>query len=445
MPSRPLAAGLRLGAVLLAALLAGCGDSLVAPPGDASTALIAPPRGTVDSLVIAGAPRGKLATGATVQLAAMAVNSKGRLSAVEAKWRSADSTVARVSSAGVVTAVRQGTTAIIAANGRVVDSAAVTVVPAPATLVISSPQAAMYVGQRVPLTVTARDVYGFPVDGLYLAWTTSNPLRATVDSAGRATGAGVGVATLTVAAGTTVASRTLTVLARPVGEWSQAGAWATFQGNARHTGYVPVTADPVLFDVLWERTVAAGVPLNPVTTGDGMVFASTNAYFGQQRLSAFDVRTGRELWTKDFGQIHGVHSPAYGDGRVYVTTSGHQDSFLWGFDAATGVQRTKSPYGNQWSRYMSPVVADGRVYMAGGYYGGMYSFRTSDGGMAWFAYTNQYDEWTPAVDGGLAYAYTGEYSPALSVVNAATGAVAYEIPDPRFSWNGWSMYVAPVL
>ena len=29
--------------------------------------------------------------------------------------------------------------------------------------------------------------------------------------------------------------------------------------------------------------------------------------------------------------------------------------------------------------------------------------------------------------------------------DAATGTVAYEIPDPSFSWRGWSMDMAPVL
>lgn len=445
MSARAGAAGLGLGALLLAALLGGCGDTPLAPRDVARTSLLLPPRGTVASITITGAPAGPLAVGATVQLTATARNSAGKRVVETVKWRSTDVTVARVSAAGLVTAVKPGQAAIIAGTRAVVDTATTVVVAVPATLTLSSPSPAMYVGQRLPLTVTALDEFYRPITGLYLAWTSSDPQKAAVDSVGKVTGAGAGPATITVVAGTRSSSVSLAVAARPVAEWSQAGVWGTFQGNARHTGFVAVSADPLSFRPLWEKTVAPGVPLNPVTAGDGRVFVTTNAYFGTQVLSVFDAQTGGEQWKHVFeGFIHGVHPPAYGGGRVYVTTSGHGDSFLWGFDASNGTQRVKSPYGNQWSRYFAPVVADGRVYMAGGSYGGMYAFRT-DGGLAWFVGTNQYDEWTPAVDGGLVYAYTGAYSPALSVVNAATGALAYEIPDPHFSWNGWSMSVAPVL
>jgi len=84
--------------------------------------------------------------------------------------------------------------------------------------------------------------------------------------------------------------------------------------------------------------------------------------------------------------------------------------------------------------------------MAGGYDGGMYRFNATNGDQAWFNSTlNQYDEWTPAVRDGRVYAYTGEYSPKVSVLDAGSGSVLYEIPDPNFAWNGWSMNIAPVL
>jgi outer membrane protein assembly factor BamB len=49
------------------------------------------------------------------------------------------------------------------------------------------------------------------------------------------------------------------------------------------------------------------------------------------------------------------------------------------------------------------------------------------------------------VKDGLVYAYTGSYQPKLTVADAATGAVAYEIADPGFVWDGWSMNTAPTL
>jgi len=85
------------------------------------------------------------------------------------------------------------------------------------------------------------------------------------------------------------------------------------------------------------------------------------------------------------------------------------------------------------------------VYVAGGYYGGMYAFNTTDLSQRWFATLNQYDQFTPAVKDTFVYAYTGSYAPKLTVTSANTGVVAYEIADPGFVWDGWSMNTAPTL
>jgi outer membrane protein assembly factor BamB len=306
---------------------------------------------------------------------------------------------------------------------------------------------ALFVGQSAQLGATVHDPAGAVVTGRVVRWESSEPSRATVDGSGRVTAVGAGAVTITATAEERSASTTLTILARTTPDWSQATEWTTYQGNAAHTGYVPVTADAGAFRELWVATPFGSVALNPVTVGGGRVFASTNSYFGAnaQWAGALDAQTGAVQWSRSFGDIHGVHPPAYGDGSVYVTTSGHENSFLWRLDAATGAVRFRSAYGNQWSRYYAPVVAGGTVYMAGGYYGGAYGFGTADGAQRWFTSLNQYDQWSPAVQGGLVYAYTGSYAPKLSVLEAATGRAAFEIADPRFSWEGWSMNLAPVL
>ncbi|HMC56011.1 MAG TPA: PQQ-binding-like beta-propeller repeat protein, partial [Gemmatimonadaceae bacterium] len=133
------------------------------------------------------------------------------------------------------------------------------------------------------------------------------------------------------------------------------------------------------------------------------------------------------------------------NGTVYVATGGHEDSFIWGFDATNGDLRFQTPYGNQWSTWYAPVIQGDTLYMAGGYFGGMYAFSTIDGAQLWFHSLNQYDQFTPAVRGDRVFAYTGDYTPELTVVEAGTGTVIFEIPDPHFDWNGWSMNVSPVL
>src|SRR5207247_10107646 len=96
----------------------------------------------------------------------------------------------------------------------------------------------------------------------------------------------------------------------------------------------------------WTKRVGAGAALRPAVASDGRVFVATETYFGTEILTALDAGTWQSLWTQNFGSIHGVHQPAVGNGRVYVTTSGQGDSFLYAFDAATGSRAFRSAYRN---------------------------------------------------------------------------------------------------
>ena len=308
---------------------------------------------------------------------------------------------------------------------------------------------ALYAGQTGQLTATAYDEDGHALPGRGVTWSSSDQAVATVAN-GTVTAVGAGSATITAASEGKAASTSLQVLPRPTADWSQATEWVTHQADPAHTGFVAATLDPVVFTERWVKSPvldvsSSPVPLNPVTFGPGSVFGSSVSYSGTQRAFALDLATGAPRWSVGFGTISGVHPPAYADGRVYLTTSGQGDSYLYAFDAATGAQLFRSPYGNQWSLYYAPVVVGQTVYMAGGTYDGMYSFDGTTGAQRWFAATNQYNQWTPAVRNGLVYAYTGSNSPQVEVVDAVTGAVTDIIPDPHFSWDGWSMNTAPVL
>lgn len=303
---------------------------------------------------------------------------------------------------------------------------------------------ALYSGQTAQFSVTTFDALNTVLTGRTVQWTTSDASRATVDQTGKVTAVGAGSVTVTATSEGKSAATTLLVLAGPAADWSQATEWTTYQGNARHTGFVPVVADPVVFTELWVATpFGGGGALNPVTAGAGAVYVSGGSSAGN-RVGALDARTGVANWTYAFS-VDGVHPPAYANGNVYLTTSGHSNSFLWSFSATTGALNFRSAYGNQWSHYYAPVIVDDAVYMAGGYYDGVYSFGATSGAQRWFANTNQYDQWTPAVADGLVYTYTGSYSPKVTAINAATGVQVFEIPDPKFSWTGWSMGLAPVL
>jgi hypothetical protein len=162
-------------------------------------------------------------------------------------------------------------------------------------------------------------------------------------------------------------------------------------------------------------------------------------------LVALDARTGSPQWAYDLGARDSYDPPAFGNGTVYMQTGGHSNSFVWAISSTDGSLRWRTAYGNQWSPWYAPVIVGQSVYVAAGYYGGLEAYDGTKGTQLWTFPTNQYDLWTPAVANGLVYAYTGDYSPKLSVVDAATGKASYEIPDPNFSWRGWSMNLAPVV
>ena len=212
-----------------------------------------------------------------------------------------------------------------------------------------------------------------------------------------------------------------------------------YQANARHTGQTPIQVGFQTVSARW--SVSHGTYQNSaVTTGSGKVFFARS----DKRLVALDSATGALAWQVPFTTAAYVNPPSYANGRVYIQTVNHSsDTYLRCYDANTGQLVFQSAHSAQWEQYLAPTLYDGKVYVNGGTYGGMYAFDATTGAQLWFNGTlAQYDEWTPAVDGDTAYAYVGG---TLSAINRLTGAVRYTIQDPAFSWAGWSMNLAPVL
>lgn len=238
------------------------------------------------------------------------------------------------------------------------------------------------------------------------------------------------------------ASTNLTPLVRAAG----VGEWAQYQANAAHTGYVPVTLDASKFNRRWRWGVPggamAGGQLQPVVTSAGTVYAVTSGSFQTASIHALAEHDKSTRWSHDFGSIFAANPPSTDAGMLYLATSGHSDTFMWGFDGTTGGLNFRTAFGSQWEHYLAPAVANGAVYTNGGSYGGLLSFSVSDGAQNWFANLSQVDQWTPAVDGSHAYAFmpTG-----LHVINAATGVAEFVIADPGNTVGGYSVYGAPMI
>jgi outer membrane protein assembly factor BamB len=232
---------------------------------------------------------------------------------------------------------------------------------------------------------------------------------------------------------------------RPLTRWDNVPDWETFQGNAGHTGYVPVTLDASRFSPRWRWKAPADTEaLTPPAIANGLIHMAGpyDLNSATPRLFALRESDMGQQWSVEL-IAHDLNPPAVSGGKVFAATSGHETTFMWSFDAATGAQLSKAPFSAQWSRYYAPTVEGGTVYTNGGYFGGMYAFNFADGARRWFKELPQYDEWTPAVDATYAYAYTGGL---FSAVEKSTGNLAFTIDaSASFPGSGGSVHGAPAI
>jgi uncharacterized protein YjdB len=113
-------------------------------------------------------------------------------------WSSSDTTVAKVSASGVVSALKSGTATIAASVGGRSATARITVAArAVASVQISPPTPSLLVGGFVQLTARTFDDAGGTLAGRTIFWSSNAPTTAVVDVNGLVTGIAPGVATIT--------------------------------------------------------------------------------------------------------------------------------------------------------------------------------------------------------------------------------------------------------
>lgn len=181
-PSRILRAAL----VLLAAAVGGC-DS----PSE--------PRPPVPSAVQVAAPDTTLRVGRPLQLAAEVRDAAGRpIPGGTVAWSSSDTTLARVSAAGEVTAVRKGVVRITAASGEAAGSVSLRVfTPVVYVAVEGEPLGqVVLVGETRQLRAVALDSARREVPGVAVRLSSRDPGVVTVTGAGVARGIATGTTAL---------------------------------------------------------------------------------------------------------------------------------------------------------------------------------------------------------------------------------------------------------
>ncbi|HET6763056.1 MAG TPA: Ig-like domain-containing protein, partial [Longimicrobiaceae bacterium] len=158
--------------------VSGTGGTLLVTATTGTPApVVASVRITPDSLV--------LLPGDTGTFTATAYDAGGAPVAGTATWTTADSTIARVSATGRVTAVAVGTVQITATIAGVSASARVRVKPVPVgpvvRVVVSPDTFIMYPNQRRHFTATAYDAAGHVVNAGYFRWSSSDSTYVKVD------------------------------------------------------------------------------------------------------------------------------------------------------------------------------------------------------------------------------------------------------------------------
>ena len=198
------------------ALIVACGgedDGPTEPP------VVEPPEPPVATTINIAPPAAELSSfGETVELTATVLDQNGQaMAGASVSWTSNDTAVATVTTAGVVTAVQNGSATVTATSGAASGTASVTVAQQPAQIDVSPAADTLFsVGDTVRLAAEARDANGNAVPGLDFAWASADGAIATVDSAGLVTATADGSVNITAEAGGASGAAAITVSQLPV-------------------------------------------------------------------------------------------------------------------------------------------------------------------------------------------------------------------------------------
>ncbi|MBV8657317.1 MAG: PQQ-binding-like beta-propeller repeat protein [Burkholderiales bacterium] len=239
--------------------------------------------------------------------------------------------------------------------------------------------------------------------------------------------------------------------------WNNVPDWSMFQGNAAHTGYVPVVLDPNNFSTRWKTASnciapmgAARIPCGTITTGGQRLYvAGTNgtqvpSSFGftdsDHTLFALNEYDASIVWQYDFLDLP-INPPSNSNDSVYVVAGQQGYTQFFALNAKDGTLSARSQMVSQWESYLAPTITAQGIYTDGGAFGGLYAFKPN-GDQMFFGNLAGDDSWTPAVDSTGVYAYSGGV---LTAFDPIKGTSLHSIKDPTYSWSGYSVGGSPVI
>jgi len=238
---------------------------------------------------------------------------------------------------------------------------------------------------------------------------------------------------------------------RPLAPLEGAAEWTTFQGNAGHTGFVPVTLDPAKFAVRYQYTAktAAGVeiPMSEIANGKGIFYFSTGGSCCdavEYKTYALNEGTAVTRWVFEHTNplAPAAHAPAIAGDQIFVI-GGEMGSTTVESLSATGQRSRQTVGGRRTGYFPAPTVYDGIVYTP---VSNDFSVVTAFDAKTGFSVFSQGTGvtaagWTPAVDADYYYQYASNL---LYVSNRQTGQLAFTIAGPGTAPRYQPLF-APIL
>ena len=212
----------------------------------------------------------------------------------------------------------------------------------------------------------------------------------------------------------------------PITVEAQSDQWTTFGNGVARTGFTAVGL-PATISTATTWTATFDHQLNQVAAGGGLVHVTPFKYaYGSLWVAARNLASGAQVWRKDLPDNGAeVDPPTWDAGQILFQRNNHaSDSQLYAVDAASGATIWTAPFRCQWENYFAPLAVAGRVYVNGGYDGGMYGFERTNGAQTFFLPGPSNDLWSPSwYEGGL-YSFVGAN---LRAHDPATGAVLWAV------------------
>ena len=253
--------------------------------GTASVNVLAAPAGSVSVTLAAST----LSVGQTTQATATVKDADGNvLPGRTVAWQSSNPAMATVNASGVVTALAKSTVTISAISDAKVGAALLTVsAPAPSSIAITPPSLSLAVGQDVQFSAAVLDANGIAIPGRVITWTTENAAIASISTAGKASGVGVGTTAIHASADGLDATASVSVTAVPAAAIVIAPSAVTLTkgDTSRFTATVRDASGSVLANraVTWSSsnptiaTVSSSGLVTAVAAGTATVTARSDA------------------------------------------------------------------------------------------------------------------------------------------------------------------------